>query len=272
MTYRNLELIDQITSLVVQAIEPHRMLEQILTLAINLARAERGAIFAFPENQEMQLLCSQGADQSMINATRSLYEMIQSGKFAPGEIIYCPDVLFDSRFSSRTAEIFGAIRTFACIPILAKNEESERVSGALYVDSLRNPNLCSSEDLDILKKFTRLIDRAIADNEQIRSMLASAPGSTSASRPGIYPERVPLPAFLEQQRVEAKIREYLVNKSIEDLEKEKLMLLMEKTHGNITRVSEEMGMQRRTIYLKLNKYGIPRTRGKGRPPLMEPAY
>ncbi len=98
MTYRNLELIDQITNLVVQAIEPHRMLDQILSIAISLARAERGAIFAFPEGEDMQLLCSRGADQSMIVAARSIHDMIRNGKFYAGEIIYCPDVLIDSRF------------------------------------------------------------------------------------------------------------------------------------------------------------------------------
>src|SRR3990172_7716586 len=190
MSYRSAELIDQITNLVVQAVEPHRMLDQILAIAINLARAERGAVFSFPEGQEMQLLCSQGADQSMILATRSIYQMIHAGKFSTGEIIYCPDVLFDSRFSGRATEVFGGIRTFACIPILSQRGEVERVSGVLYVDSLSSSNLCSSEDLEILQKFTRLIDRAILDGEQLKSLMTTS--TANAARPGIAAERVAL--------------------------------------------------------------------------------
>jgi transcriptional regulator with GAF, ATPase, and Fis domain len=269
MSYRNLELIEQITNLVVQAIEPHRMLDQILSIAISLARAERGAIFSFPEGKEMQLLCSRGADQSMIVAARSIYEMIHSGKFYAGEIIYCPDVLIDSRFGGEARAKFGGIRTFACIPILTKEGETERTSGILYVDSLSTSNLCSADDLEILKKFTRLIDRAIKDCEQLRTITISSSGISPRSPAA---ERLALSAYQERQRVEAKIKEYLLNKSIEDIERAKLMLLMEKTQGNISKVAQEMGMQRRTIYLKLKKYGIERSRGKDDAATWEPAY
>src|SRR5262249_24452116 len=155
---------------------------QILSIAISLARAERGAIFSFPEGNEMQLLCSHGADQSMIVAARSIYEMIRSGKFYAGEIIYCPDVLIDSRFSGESRAKFRSIRTFACIPILSEQGEIERTSGVLYVDSLSSSNLCSGDDLEILKKFTRLIDRAITDCQEMRAITVSSSGSMSPTR------------------------------------------------------------------------------------------
>ena len=40
--------------------------------------------------------------------------------------------------------------------------------------------------------------------------------------------------------------------------REKLLLLLNRNEWNIARVSRLMGVTRRTIYLRLQRYGIPR--------------
>ncbi|MDK2919925.1 MAG: hypothetical protein PWQ37_2658 [Candidatus Petromonas sp.] len=47
-----------------------------------------------------------------------------------------------------------------------------------------------------------------------------------------------------------------VNVNLEEIEKELLYNLMQMYNGNITRVANEMGIARTTLYRKLNKYGI----------------
>ncbi len=44
------------------------------------------------------------------------------------------------------------------------------------------------------------------------------------------------------------------------MEREKLLLLLNRNEWNIARVSRLMGVTRRTVYLRLQRYGIPRER------------
>ena len=53
---------------------------------------------------------------------------------------------------------------------------------------------------------------------------------------------------------------YLKRTPVEDMEREKLLLLLNRNEWNIARVSRLMGVTRRTIYLRLQRYNIPRER------------
>jgi transcriptional regulator of acetoin/glycerol metabolism len=58
---------------------------------------------------------------------------------------------------------------------------------------------------------------------------------------------------------------YLERTPVEDMEREKLLLLLNRNEWNIARVARLMGVTRRTIYLRLQRYNIPRERvPKGR--------
>jgi hypothetical protein len=52
--------------------------------------------------------------------------------------------------------------------------------------------------------------------------------------------------------------DYLSSVSSEDLEKERLLLLLDRNEWNIARVARLMGVVRRTIYLRLERYNITR--------------
>jgi transcriptional regulator of acetoin/glycerol metabolism len=61
---------------------------------------------------------------------------------------------------------------------------------------------------------------------------------------------------------------YLERTPVEDMEREKLLLLLNRNEWNIARVARLMGVTRRTIYLRLQRYNIPRERvpkGRHRP-------
>ena len=44
------------------------------------------------------------------------------------------------------------------------------------------------------------------------------------------------------------------------MEREKLLLLLNRNEWNIARVARMMGVTRRTVYLRLQRYNIPRER------------
>ncbi len=53
---------------------------------------------------------------------------------------------------------------------------------------------------------------------------------------------------------------YLERTPVEDMEREKLLLLLNRNEWNIARVARLMGVTRRTMYLRLQRYNIPRER------------
>jgi len=75
---------------------------------------------------------------------------------------------------------------------------------------------------------------------------------------------------IEPRREEARTsterwETYLERTPVQDLEREKLLLLLNRNEWNIARVARLMGVTRRTIYLRLQRYNIPRERvPKGR--------
>jgi len=111
------------------------------------------------------------------------------------------------------------------------------VIALLYVDSL-DPHFCEEHDLARLQKFSRIIAKAVGE-----SSTESAPASP-ANVWETYLERTP----------------------VEDMEREKLLLLLNRNEWNIARVARLMGVTRRTVYLRLQRYNIPRERvAKSRP-------
>jgi len=54
--------------------------------------------------------------------------------------------------------------------------------------------------------------------------------------------------------------EYLLSRTPEDIERERMLHLLEKHQWNIRLVASLLGVTRRTIYLRLQRYNIPRKR------------
>jgi len=119
----------------------------------------------------------------------------------------------------------------AAVPIRG----NDAVVGILYVDSTE-PHFLDAGDCQRLVKFNGITARAL-----------TAPVTSVAERPRGW-ER------------------YLERTSVDDMERERLLLLLERNEWNIARVARLMQVTRRTVYLRLARYGVPRERvRKGRP-------
>ena len=113
------------------------------------------------------------------------------------------------------------------MPVL---EETALVA-LLYVDS-QDPHFCDAHDLERLAKFSRIVAKSVQDSAAPRPL-----GGTGDSWEA-YLERTP----------------------VEDMEREKLLLLLNRNEWNIARVARLMSVTRRTVYLRLQRYNIPRER------------
>jgi transcriptional regulator with GAF, ATPase, and Fis domain len=221
---RRPDLIDQFADLVVGADDPRRLAERTLEVIMSLLNGRSGAVFS-REGERLNLFASRGIDQHVLDSLEGVWARFRES-LEKGETFYAPEPDTDTRLP-RTGERGGA-GSFAVVPV--RNDEA--LIALVYVDSL-DPHFCSAHDLERMAKFSRIVAKAVTETGPMRQQA--------------------------QSRAEAW-ETYLERTPVEDMEREKLLLLLNRNEWNIARVARLMGVTRRTIYLRLQRYNIPRER------------
>jgi transcriptional regulator with GAF, ATPase, and Fis domain len=221
---RRLDLIDQFADLVVGADDPRRLAERTLEVIMSLLNGRSGAVFT-REGDKLNLFASRGIDQGALDSLYGVWSRFR-GTLEKGDTFYVPERDTDTRLP-RSAERGGAA-SFAVVPVAS----GDGLLAVVYVDSL-DPHFCSTHDLERMGKFSRIIAKAVTETGTTRT-----PTQSRAEAWETYLERTP----------------------VEDMEREKLLLLLNRNEWNIARVARLMAVTRRTIYLRLQRYNIPRER------------
>ncbi len=222
---RRADLIDLFADLVVGANDPRRLAERTLEVVMSLTGGRSGAVFTCGSEGEVALFASRGIDQSVLDTVPSAWTAYGDA-LRRGETVYVPDRLSD-RALPPAKSTPGAPASFTVVPVM----DDDTLLAVLYVDS-HEPHFCDGHDLERLTKFSRIIAKAV--NESV----AGGEASSSVEAWEAYLERTP----------------------VEDMEREKLLLLLNRNEWNIARVARMMGVTRRTVYLRLQRYNIPRER------------
>lgn len=219
---RRIDLVDEFADLVVGAADPRRLAERTLDLLIALGNGRAGAVFA-REGNGFSLFASRGIDQRVLDTVPRIWEE-RRDLLLRGEVFYASDRATDRRLSRN--ERTGP-PSFVIVPV----QTGGALSALIYLDSTE-PHFCAPHDLERLGKFARIIAKAVADSRR--------PDRDSRDPEGwqAYLERTP----------------------VRDLERDKLLLLLNRNEWNIARVARLMGLTRRTVYLRLQRLGIPRER------------
>jgi len=220
---RRVDLIDQFAELVVGADDPRRLAERTLEVVMSLLNGRAAAVFTCT-GDEVALFASRGIDQAVLDIVPAAWGT-QKDALRRGETFYVPDRGSERRLPASASERSGPA-SFVISPVL----EDEALVALLYVDS-HEPHFCDTHDLERLSKFSRIVAKSVQDTGSGRS--AGPADSWEA-----YLERTP----------------------VEDMEREKLLLLLNRNEWNIARVARMMGVTRRTVYLRLQRYNIPRER------------
>lgn len=188
-----------------------------------MTNGRAGAVFS-RDGDRVTLFASRGIDQEVLDAIHTVWSRYRDG-LLKGESFYVSDRAGDRRLPKEQMQR-GAAASFAVVPVF----EEDALVALLYVDS-RDPNFCAEHDLERLGKFSRIVVKAMADAGG-----RTVPESTSREAWETYLERTP----------------------VEDMEREKMLLLLNRNEWNIARVARLMGVTRRTIYLRLQRFNIPR--------------
>ncbi len=221
---RRTDLIDLFADLVVGADDPRRLAERTLEVVMSLTGGRSGAVFTCPEGR-ITLFGSRGIDQSVLDTVPSVWETYAEA-LKRGETVYVADRNADRKLPPVKPGQSGPA-SFAMVPVM----EDDALLALLYVDS-QEPHFCDGHDLERLTKFSRIVAKAVHESA------SGGERSASAEAWEAYLERTP----------------------VEDMEREKLLLLLNRNEWNIARVARMMGVTRRTVYLRLQRYNIPRER------------
>ena len=162
-----------------------------------------------------------GIDQHVLDAVETLWRRAK-GQLTGGSPVYVPDCRADAGLAGQAA---GGPASVAMFPVF----DGDHLVALLYVDSAL-PHFCQPGDIERLGRFSRVLADAV------RPGVAEAPPEATGWE--AYLERTPVP----------------------DIERQKLLLLLNRNEWNIARVARLMGVTRRTIYLRLQRYNIPRER------------
>jgi GAF domain-containing protein len=213
-------LLDQFAGLIAGDDEPRRVGERTLEVLMALVNGRSAGVFAVGKDR-LTLFASRGIDQYVLDAVETLWKRGKE-RLRRGEPVYVPDTSADVELAGRPA----GPASLAVLPVHGGDE----LVALLYLDSAET-HFCPPADVERLRRFSGMLARAV------RPETETGPRESAAGWEA-YLERTP----------------------VQDIERQKLLLLLNRNEWNIARVARLMGVTRRTIYLRLQRYKIPRER------------
>ena len=223
---RRTDLIDQFADLVIGADDPRRLGERTIDVVLSLVEGRCGAVFTL-DSDRLLLFASRGVDQFALDAAQAAWSS-RTDALRRGEAFYAPE---PSALAALKAQAGQGPASLTLVPVL----QDSILVALLYIDAAE-PHFLNNADRERLSKFARIIAKAVTQS--------AGPKPSRAEAWETYLERTP----------------------VEDMEREKLLLLLNRNEWNIARVARLMGVTRRTIYLRLQRHNIPRERvPKNRP-------
>jgi len=200
--------------------DPRAFADKLLETLIVHVKGNRAALFS-REQDQMHLFASRGVDQSILDAVSFVWAT-QRQRLADG----LPFVASKEPGSPVVRAVFADVADAAILPVRAR----DRMTGLLYVDSQ-----------------TPIEADALAAAEQLARLAAVALRAPIPRRSMLFERGLALETYLE--RVPPG-----------EIAREQLLVLLERNEWNVSRVARLMGVTRRTIYLRLARYGIERKR------------
>jgi hypothetical protein len=221
-------LLSYFADLVLGPSEPHRLGERTLEVVMALVNGRSSGVFEVADDH-LTLFASRGIDQHVLDAVEALWRRGKD-QLRGGQPIYVPETRSDRDVARAAA---GGPASLAIFPVL---EDGGKLLALLYLDSAE-PHFCQATEVERLAQFARMLARAVRPAPDADGPLSTGP--------------VPDPSGWEA---------YLERTPVQDIERQKLLLLLKRNEWNIARVARLMGVTRRTVYLRLQRYNIPRER------------
>jgi Nif-specific regulatory protein len=173
-----------------------------LKLAVEMAGAERGALFLLDERSKINLAAQIDLDdQTKIDALEfSTSAVLNAGQ---GEVIISNDASVDEAFISRLSVQRNVIRSLLCVPIRFR----EGAAGAIYLDSRITSGLFGREQKEFVLALAGIIGAVLESNKLITRLKSSQAGPKSPAEDIsslVIGQSVPMKQMIDRIRAIAK--------------------------------------------------------------------
>jgi hypothetical protein len=197
--------------------------ERALAAVKSLTNARTASVFRF-EGAQLSVFASVSLDQSSIDLVKAVWSGHEAS-LRRGEMFYSAELHTDRRL----ARIVTPSQELPSALCVVPSFHGETLAALLYVDSLE-PYFCTRHDQQRLADLCALVGAAIGGErlDELKGHSESWAQYLEAGDPVFNKER------------------------------DELLLLLNRTDWNIARVARILGVSRRTLYVRLEKYRIPR--------------
>jgi len=194
--------------------------ERALAAVKSLINARTAAVFRVRADR-LEVFASATMDQHTIDLVDAAWRT-HGDSLRRGEMFYSPELRTDRRLPDAASRPPAAL-------MIAPAFHDDQVLALLYADSLE-PYFCTRHDQMRLAELSTLVGKTLG---------ASGEGGRSET--------------------EESWAQYLdATDPVFSKQRDELLLLLNRTDRNIARVARILGVSRRTLYVRLEKYRIPR--------------
>jgi transcriptional regulator with GAF, ATPase, and Fis domain len=145
LSRERLEALYEVSRALTAELEWRTLVQKIVDVAVEAARAERGILFVLDEAGRPQPEVVRSADDSTVSSALGISRRILEHALNTGEATLSDDARSDARFGSPSVAEYNIV-SFMCVPL----RRGDRLLGTLYVDHRRLAELFGREDLDFL--------------------------------------------------------------------------------------------------------------------------
>ncbi|MFH1829560.1 MAG: sigma 54-interacting transcriptional regulator [Pseudomonadota bacterium] len=131
------------------------VLKTVLYYALDLTKAEAGAILLIDDKGEISVSCQrnmEGREEDVSFSSSLARKALESG-----QPVRTDDAMADDRFASEESVCSYGLRSILCFPVKARR----RVIGALYLENRYQVGAFASADMELLDAFTDQVGLAI---------------------------------------------------------------------------------------------------------------
>lgn len=151
--FKEYEVLQEITQIIVGILDLRELLSTVLKLASRVLNADRGFILLYDATRNdlrsMVTRHFERQDGQALDHDFNFSQTIARSCFEKREPVIIDDALQHEQFASSHSIVASSIRSVVCLPLI----KGQDVSGVLYLDNLSTPGCFSTHQLSFLKAF-----------------------------------------------------------------------------------------------------------------------
>ncbi len=159
-----LKTFSELAELISAHLGDKNFIQNTLDLILQVTNAERGALF-IKASEELEFIAGRNIDHTTIKDAGELSKTAIK-KISQNKIVFTEDAISDPQFNIKKSVILNQIRSLLCIPLSV----SDKVIGAIYLDSRLFSGIFGPQDKDFLITIAKILASVIEKSLAFRAL------------------------------------------------------------------------------------------------------